>query len=272
MSSKTFHDRVKVEVRDQVAYVSMTRADKHNALDYPMFRGLVDAARSLKKDRSLRAVILSGEGPSFCSGLDVPSFAKDKIAALKIFTKYGVRSANLAQEAGWAWRRLPLPVLAVIHGRCYGGGMQIALGCDFRFADAKAELSIMEAKWGLVPDMSGSVTLRELLPMDVLMELAMTARIVTAQQARDLGLVTHVADDPLAAAEKLVAEIKLRSPDAVSGIKSLFHKTWNMSVRRAFGVESKLQMRMFATRNQREAAKANFEKRAPVYSDRKVDG
>lgn len=271
MTTQTFHNRVRVEIRDGVAYATMIRSDKHNALDWDMFCGLEAAGKSLRKDRKLRAVILQGEGPSFCSGLDVPSFGKVPGKALRIFLKYGIFTTNLAQEVAWVWRKLPVPVIAVIHGRCYGGGMQLALGADFRYTRPDAELSIMEVKWGLVPDMSGSVTLRELLPMDVAKELTMTGRILNGQQAKDLGLVTRVSDDPLAEAEKFAAEIKTRSPDAISGAKALFHRAWNASVRRAFAHESKIQLRMFMTKNQRIAAKANFEKKAPQWNPRQFD-
>ena len=165
MTIENFHGRVNVEIRDAVAYVNLARADKHNALDWDMFCGLVAAAKSLRKNREVRAVILSGEGPSFCSGLDVPSFSKAPSKGLRMFLKFG-RMTNLAQRVAWCWRKLPMPVIAVIQGRCYGGGLQIALACDFRYATPNAELSVMEVKWGLIPDMTGSVTLRELLPMD----------------------------------------------------------------------------------------------------------
>lgn len=269
--TQTFHNRVRVEIRDDVAYATMIRSDKHNALDWDMFCGLVAAARSLRKNRTLRAVILQGEGPSFCSGLDVPSFAKQPVKGLRIFLKYGIFTTNLAQEVAWAWRKLAVPVIAVVHGRCYGGGMQLALAADIRFTRPDAELSIMETKWGLVPDMSGTVTIRELLPMDVAKELTMTGRILNGPQAKEYGLVTHVADDPLAAAEKLVAEIKTRSPDAIAGTKALFHRSWNASVRRAFSHESWIQLRMFMSRNQRVAARANFEKKAPQFGPRQFD-
>ncbi|MGH8461562.1 MAG: crotonase/enoyl-CoA hydratase family protein [Stenotrophobium sp.] len=271
MAAQMFHGRVRVELRDDVAYVTLARPDKHNGLDWNMFCGLIAAARALRKNRSLRAVILQGEGPSFCSGLDVPSFFGQPGKALRIFLKYGVRTTNIAQDAAWCWRKLPVPVIAVLHGRCYGGGLQIALAADFRYATPDCELSVMEVKWGLVPDMTGSVTLRELLPMDVAKELAMTGRTFDAVEAKSLNLVTGVADDPLAAAEALVAKIKPRSPDAIAGVKALFDQTWNSSVDDAFAVESRIQSKMFLSRNQRIASRANLKKQAPKYVARKFD-
>jgi enoyl-CoA hydratase/carnithine racemase len=271
MTTQIFHGRVQVEIRNNIAYATMIRGDKHNALDWDMFCGLTAAAKSLRKNRDVRAVILSGDGPSFCSGLDVPSFGKQPSKMLRIGFKYG-RMTNLAQRAAWCWRELPVPVIAVVHGRCYGGGLQLALACDFRFARPDAEMSVMEVKWGLVPDMTGSVTLRELLPIDQAKLLAMTGRTFTGVEAMAMNLVTGVSDDPLAAAEALIAEIKTRSPDAVAGVKALFQSTWTASVRRAFAVETRLQWRMFFSRNQRVAMKAGMAKKAPEFGPRQFGG
>lgn len=271
MTIENFNGRVNVEIRQKLAYVTLARADKHNALDWDMFCGLVAAAKSLRKNRDVRAVILSGEGPSFCSGLDVPSFGKAPGKGLRMFLKYG-RMTNLAQEAAWCWRRLPMPVIAVVQGRCYGGGLQLALACDFRYATPNAELSVMEVKWGLVPDMTGSVTLRELLPMDKAKELTMTGRTFTGAEAKLLNLVTDVTSEPLAAAEKLASQIAGRSPDAVAGAKALFHRTWVAGVWRAFAIETWLQWRMFFSRNQRVAMKAGLAKKAPEFGPRQFNG
>lgn len=271
MTTQVFNNRVRVEIRDGIAYATMIRGDKHNALDWDMFCGLTAAARFIKKDRNVRAVILSGEGPSFCSGLDVPSFSKAPSKGLRMFFKYG-RMTNLAQRVAWCWRELPVPVIAVVQGRCYGGGLQIALACDFRYAKPDAELSVMEVKWGLIPDMTGSVTLRELLPMDQAKLLTMTGRTFNGTEAKLLNLVTDVTSEPLAAAEKLAAQITGRSPDAVAAGKALFHRTWVAGVWRAFAIETWLQWRMFFSRNQRVAMKAGMTKEQPKFGPRQFNG
>jgi enoyl-CoA hydratase/carnithine racemase len=263
--------RVSLEVRDQVAYVTMTRAEKYNGLDFDMFIGLVGTARRIRKDRSIRAVILRGDGKAFSTGLDVASFFGSPVKAFRIFTKYGFKTTNLAQEAAWCWRRLAVPVIAVLHGRCYGGAFQIAMAADFRFATPDVEMSIMEIKWGLIPDMTGSVTLRELLPMDVAKRLTMTGELFNGEQAKAMNLVTEVADDPLAAAEALAAQIKTRSPDAIAAGKALFQQSWMAGLRRAFSIESRLQWKMMRSRNQRIAVKANMAKQAPVFEIRRFD-
>lgn len=261
--------RVRLEVRDDIAWVTLTRSDKYNALDWEMLCALVDTARVIKADRSIRAVILQGEGKAFCSGLDFPSFTRQPGRMVRGFLKYGFKATNLFQEAAWCWRRLSVPVIAAIHGYCYGGGLQIALAADFRFATSDCEFSILETKWGLIPDMTGSVTLRELLPMDQVKLLAMTGRMLSGSQARQLGLVTEIGDDPRAMAEALAVELRTRSPDAVAAAKRLFQENWVASVRQAFSRESRLQLGLLLGKNQRIATQANFNKQPPRFLSRR---
>ncbi len=263
--------RVDVDICDEIAYVTLSRAEKYNGLDLDMLEALVEAARGIAKDRSVRAVILSGEGKVFCAGLDFGTVTKQPARVLKAFTKFGLKQTNLFQECCWAWRRLQVPVIAVTHGRCYGGGVQIVLAADFRFTTPDCEFSIMEAKWGLVPDMTGTVSLRELLPMDVAKELTMTGRTFTGSEAKALNLVTRVSDNPMDEAVQLANEIKGRSPDSVAATKALFAKTWLADETEAFAIESKFQFKLLRGRNQREAMKSNFEKRAPSFKQRQFD-
>jgi enoyl-CoA hydratase/carnithine racemase len=269
MASTQLPERVRVTMQDGIATVTLARADKYNGLDWDMLQGLVGAAKSIHKDRSVRAVILHGEGKAFCAGLDFGSFTKQPARALRAFVKLRPGSTNLFQEACWCWRRLPVPVIAAVHGPCYGGGLQIALAADFRVAAPDAELSVMEIKWGLIPDMTGTVTLRELLPLDVAKELAMTGRIVSGTEAKALGLVTRIADDPLAAARELALQISTRSPDAVAATKALFHQTWSAKIAQAFAAESRIQRKLLTGRNQRIAMKANLDKQTPQFLPRK---
>lgn len=262
-------ERVRFEVREQIAYVTMTRTDKYNALDWEMFVGLIGAARKISRDKSIRAVILQGDGKAFCSGLDFPSFAKQQGRMVRGFLTYGVKTTNMFQEVAWCWRRLPVPVIAVIHGYCYGGGLQIALGADFRFTTPDCEFSILEAKWGLIPDMSGTVTLRELLPMDQAKLLAMTGRMLSGEEALKLNMVTAVSAEPLAEAEKLAAEIKTRSPDSVASTKALFQENWVNGVRSAFRRERYLQLGLLFGKNRFIAQEANFKKQKPEFLPRK---
>ena len=271
MSEELIKGRVRLEVRDEVAYVALARADKYNGLDLDMLDALVEAAKRISKDRSIRAVILSGEGKVFCAGLDFGSVTKQPTRMLRAFAKFGLKHTNLFQEAAWAWRKLPIPVIAVTHGRCYGGGFQLAMAADFRFSTADCLFSIMEIKWGLIPDMTGTVSLRELLPMDVAKELSMTGREFDGAEAKTLNLVTGISEDPMAAAEGLAEQLKSRSPDAIVAAKALFEKTWLAGEGEAFNIESKIQFKLMRGKNQREAMKANFEKRAPKFKKRQYD-
>lgn len=264
-----FRDRISLHIEDGIAYVSLSRPEKYNGLDLDMLQGLVDAGRFLKKDRTLRAVILQGEGKSFCAGLDFATVTRQPGRILRSFLSHlGIRRANLFQYCCWIWRELPMPVIAVTHGHCFGGGLQIALGADFRFSTPDCQFSVMEIKWGLLPDMSGTASLRELLPMDVAKELAMTGRVFDGREALALHLVTGVSDDPLAQAQALAAELATRSPDALASIKKLFHRNWLASERRAFRNERWLQVGLFMGKNQRRAMQAAMKKEPPVFGPR----
>src|SRR3954447_12969619 len=213
-------ERVSIQVADHVATVTLTRPDKHNALDGAMFEGIIGAAEEVASSPGVRAVVLHGEGPSFCSGLDVASLMSGPISLDDILERDG-RRANLAQRACTDWIDLPMPVIAAVHGSCFGGGLQIALGADLRIAAPDARLSVMESKWGLVPDMGITSTLPRLVRIDIAKELTYTSRVLTGAEAAALGLVTRVAEDPLTAAMELAREIAGRSPDAMRAAKRL---------------------------------------------------
>lgn len=269
--TRNFQDRVTLAIEGHIATVSLNRPDKYNGLDLEMMRGLVACAKTIKKIRDVRVVILRGEGKAFCAGLDFATVTKTPLKMLLAFTKFGVKKTNLFQQACWAWRELPVPVIAVLHGYCYGGGLQLALAADFRIATPDCELSVMESKWGLIPDMTGTVTLRELVPMDVAKELAMTGRRFDAVEAKTLHLVTQVAEQPEQAARALADAILARSPDAVSATKALFHSTRHAAEDQAFDRESSLQFKLLRGRNQGEAMAANLKKREPRFRPRQRD-
>ncbi len=263
-------DRVTLKIEDQIAFVTLNRPEKYNALDVKMFDALIDTAKKLSRDKQVRAVILSGEGPGFCGGLDIGGIQKNPLLIAKLLVKPGRRYTNLVQEAAMCWRKLPVPVIAAIHGKCLGGGLQIVCGADFRIARPDAEMSILEIKWGLIPDMSGSVTFRELIPIDVAKELAMTGRIFDAVEAKELGLVSKLAEDPVAEAVALAERIKTRSPDAVAGIKRLFNDTWVADEREALNLETRLQKKILGRWNQLAAVSQQLSDSPKAYGKRKI--
>ena len=251
-----------------VATVTMVRADKHNALDQAMFDGLMNAAEKLKDDASVRAVVLHGEGKSFCSGLDIASFMSGEGGTNVLLARDADRLANFAQRVTYDWSLVPAPVIAAIHGNCFGGGLQIALGADIRIAAPAAKLSVMEIKWGLVPDMGITQTLPRLVPIDVAKELTFSGRIVSGTQAHALGLVTRTADDPLASALALADEIAQKSPDAIRAAKRLYDQTWVSSDSAASLVlESELQTGLIGKPNQIAAVVAGMSGEKPVFVD-----
>jgi enoyl-CoA hydratase/carnithine racemase len=236
-----------------------------------MFEGIVEAAAEVADTPGVRAVVLHGEGPSFCSGLDVASFLAAEGnggGGLNVLLeRTGQRRANLAQRVATDWLDLPVPVIAAIHGNCFGGGLQIALGADIRIAAPDAKLSVMEGRWGLVPDMGITQTLTRLVPIDVAKELTFTARRFSGEEARELGLVTRVADDPLAAARELAAEIADRSPDAVRAAKRLYEETWPAPAEHALELETELQTGLIGSPNQMEAVMAGMKGEPAQFTD-----
>jgi enoyl-CoA hydratase/carnithine racemase len=261
--------RVRFEVADHVATVTLTRGDKHNALDGAMFLGILEAAERAATTPGVRVVVLHGEGKSFCSGLDVASFVSGDgpLSNEDLLRRDPGRSGNLAQRVCTDWIDLPVPVIAAIHGNCFGGGLQIALGADVRIAAPDARLSVMEGKWGLVPDMGITRTLPRLVRIDVAKELTYTARILSGAEAAELGLVTRVADDPLAAARALAAEIAGRSPDAVRAAKRLYDTAWHADADASLQLETELQLGLLGSPNQIEAVRAGFAKEPPAFAD-----
>jgi len=262
-------DRVRVQIgAGGVATVTMVRVDKHNALDQAMFEGLMEAAERLASDVSVRAVVLHGEGKSFCSGLDVASFMSGGGGTGVLLTRDEGRLANFAQRVTYDWSLVPAPVIAAIHGNCLGGGLQIALGADIRIAAPDAKLSVMEIKWGLVPDMGITQTLPRLVPIDVAKELTFTGRVVSGSDASVLGLVTRTADDPLASALALADEIAQKSPSAVRAAKRLYDETWaSDDTAAALVLESELQEGLIGKPNQIAAVVAGMSGEPPVFVD-----
>src|SRR4051794_23573888 len=253
---------------DGIAHVRLTRPAKLNALTLQTLDELVATARELRRDRTLRAVVISGEGESFCAGLDFGSVLRSPAGVLGAFLPRPWRGTNTFQESCWAWRRLPVPVIAAVDGHCYGGGVQIALAADFRIATPGSQWSVLEARWGLIPDMTGIRSLAELVGIDTAKRLTMTATMLTGKEAADLGLVTELAADPVAAAHDLAREISKRSPDSVAAAKRLFNRSWTSSSRATFARERAEQLLLLTLKNTSTARNAAFKKIAPVFGGR----
>lgn len=261
-------DRIKVSIADHIAIVTLNRPEKHNAIDFEMFEALAESGSTLAANSSLRAVVLEGAGKNFCAGLDTSIFSAGTSAlGPAALAPVPGSPANLFQRAAYVWRELPVPVICAISGIAYGGGLQIALGADIRYARADARLSIMEIKWGIIPDMAITATLGRLMPADQIKELAFTGRVVDGQEARQLGLVTALHDDPSRAARDTAAAIAAMSPDAIRAIKRLFDTAQDLALPDALALEAELQLSVLGKQNQREAVLSNIEGRAPRFVD-----
>ena len=259
--------RVHVEVSDHVATVTLTRPDKHNALDLAMFEAIIEAASQVSEEPRVRAVVLHGEGKSFCSGLDVMSLMARGQGLDGLTDPLQEDPPNWFQRAAYDWVTLPVPVIVAIHGNCLGGGLQIALGADIRFATPDARLSVMESKWGLIPDMSITRTLPRLVGIDVAKELTYTGRVVSGAEAQSLGLVTRVDDDPFAAARALADEIASKSPDAVRAAKRLYDQSWTGAPDETLALEAATQRGLIGSPNQLAAVMAGMTKEPAEFVD-----
>jgi enoyl-CoA hydratase/carnithine racemase len=272
-------DRVTCAIADGVADVRLNRPDKLNALDAGMFQALVETGEALKADSSVRAVVLSGEGRAFCAGLDFGSFqamageegkegdANRGDRALADLTQRDGRITNRGQQAVYVWTEMPAPVIAAVHGHALGGGIQLALGADIRIVSPDAKLSVLEIRWGLVPDMTGTQMLPRLVGLDVAKELVLTGRMVSGTEAVQLGLATRLSDQPREDAFALAAEIASKSPDAVRGAKALVNLAGVVSLEDGFRAEERTIKGLIGTPNQVEAIRAYFEGRSPRFSD-----
>ncbi len=259
-------DRVTVSVEEGVADVRLNRPEKMNALDGEQFAALIEAGRSIGEDRGLRAVVLSGEGRAFSAGLDMGLFqGKGEIPTIE--ARADETPGTIFQRSATIWQDAPIPVIAAVHGVAYGAGLQIALAADIRFVAPDARLSVMEIRWGLVPDLAVTQTLPPLVGIDVAKELTWTGRILSGSEAAELGIATHVSDDPRADALALARDIAARSPDAVRAGKELWSRAPRLGRVEGLELEAELQRRIIGRANQTEAVLSNVEKRPPRFRD-----
>ncbi len=276
-------DRVSISIdANGVADVRLNRPEKMNACDPAMFAALDAAGQEVASNPSVRAVVLSGEGRAFCAGLDMQSFSRmaepreSKGESSASGSDSGLlgssdsSAANFAQRAAWVWTEVPVPVIAAVHGVAFGAGIQIALAADIRFIAPDARMSVMEIKWGLIPDVTGTQTLRRLVRLDIAKELTFSGRIVPGTEAVELGLATYLSDTPREAALELAHEIAARSPDAIRAGKRLLNESVQLSQDEGLRLEAAIQSTLIGGTNQIEAVKANLEKRAPAFSDPKA--
>jgi len=259
---------VHISITDHIAQVTLNRPDKANAVNLAMFDALGAAGRELAENRAIRAVVLTGAGENFCAGIDVSLLSsEDPAIDAQALSPVDSSPANRFQLAAYTWRELPVPVICAIRGVAFGAGFQIAMGADLRYARPDSSLSIMEVKWGLIPDMAITTTLRDLLPLDRAKEMAWSGRVVGGQEASHLGLVTALHDDPQAAAMETARAICVKSPDAIRSVKRLLNTAWRLSDSEALALEAELQLGVLGRKNQLEAVMANMQKRSPEFDD-----
>jgi enoyl-CoA hydratase/carnithine racemase len=264
------NDRVSITITNHIADVRLTRADKMNALDPAMFLGIIAAGEELAATKGIRAVVLSGEGRSFCAGLDMAnmgSVGNPSGAGSNALTDRTHGNANDFQQVAMQWRTLSVPVIAAVHGVCFGGGLQIASGADIRVIAPDARMSVMEMRWGLIPDMGGYALWRGMVRDDVLRELTYTNREFSGEEAHGLGFATYVDANPYARAMAIATEIAGKNPEAMREAKALFNEYADMDEDAILMAESVRQASVIRKPNQIEAVMAQMQKRVPVFQD-----
>ncbi len=259
--------RVSVTYENHIAHVRLTRADKMNAVDQDMITAIISAGNEVAASDA-RAAIVSGEGKAFCAGIDISGLSgmigKDP-AELLMPRTHGEGTTNQWQEVAMVWSRMDIPVIAAVHGACYGAGIQLALGADIRIASPDAKFAVMEMKWGIVPDMGGMVLLPKLVRTDVLRRMTYTAEPISAEQAERWGIVTEIADDPMAAAQKLAETIAGKSPSAIRAAKRLIGVAETEDAKTVLDAESREQVDLLGKPHQMEVIAATFGKRPAVF-------
>lgn len=240
-------------IDDNGIIVWLTRIDKRNALSFGVMDKLIALAKTLATWTDVRAVILAGEGKSFSTGIDLADLNNPKkltTVAWELIKPY----QSKFQRVCLVWRDLPIPVVSVLHGHCLGAGLQLALATDIRFATPDCQFAIMEAKWGLVPDMGLTQSALGVLRADIIKELAMTARLFDGKQALSYGVVTHVSDTPMIDAKALVAELTTRSPDAVLASKRITNAMYHTAASTLYQ-EKLWQIKLILGHNRKLAVK-----------------
>jgi len=268
-------ERILMSVEDGIAHVQLNRPEKKNALDQGMFQGLLEAARAITQDPSIRVVVLSGAGDSFCSGLDLSTIGaiadggldanSDSVA--EAAGDLSADGANRAQQIAWLWQEVPVPVIAAVQGAAYGGGFHIALGADIRLIAPDARIAFVEITWGLVPDLSGTQALRRLVPLDVAKKLIFTGEVISGARAVEYRLGTELSERPLEDALELARTIAGRSPDAVRAAKQLLNSSGLVPLSEGLANEFRHSASLMGGKNQIEAVMARLQKRDPNFSD-----
>lgn len=262
-------NRVTIQIENHIAHVKLNRPDKMNALDDKMFEEIIAAAKSVSENPEVRCVILSGEGKAFCAGLDLSNFKMPGDGGINenpLATRtHGI--ANKFQKVAWAWRECPVPVIAATHGVVYGGGLQIMLGADIKYVHPDTKLSVMEMKWGIIPDMAGTQLMRHNIREDIIKELTYTHRIFSGTEAVEYGFATHTSLTPLDDALNLATEIASKNPTAIVKAKKILNNAPYLSAADGLMEESVEQDQVLAKPNQLEAVFSSMQKRPGKYTD-----
>ncbi len=254
-------DAVSYEVEDRVARITIERPERRNAMDLAVFDGLREAGARASDDDAVGAVVVAGRDGVFSSGIDTSILAgqsEDGIALAFI---------DRLQRSYTVFEDCAKPTIAAIEGFCYGGGIQLAVACHLRAVAPSAELSVMEVRWGLVPDLGGTYRLPRLIGLGRATELAMTARKVSASEALSMGLaeIALGADDPQGEAFAYARRLA-HGPASVRAVPRLARENLARDRAGALRAEAEAQIRCIEGHDFGEAVRAQREGRPPAFT------
>jgi enoyl-CoA hydratase/carnithine racemase len=257
-------EKVRYEVSGSVATITIARPEVRNAMDMDVFSGLAEAGARAGADRAVRAVVVTGEGPNFSSGIDTSVFTSGSNGSPSSI------DIGSLQDAFTIFETITQPTIAAVAGPTFGAGVQLAIACDFRVAASDADLSVMEVRWGILPDLGGTQRLPRLIGLGRAKELAMTARRIGADEALQIGLVNKVvpAGTHRQGATEWARELAAGPPLALAAIKRLMNGAFDTPVREGLDREATAQRRILASSDFIEAVTARVQKREPHFEAR----
>ncbi len=263
---------ITISKEQHIAVVTLNRPDKLNALNLEMLESIIGASIDIQTDKNIRCVVIQGNGKAFCAGLDLESFSPGSPMLDQPLEERTHGLTNIWQEAVWCWRRLDIPVVAAIHGTAFGGGLQLMLGADIKYVHPDTKLSILEGKWGIIPDMCGSYLMRLSVRDDIIRELTYTHRVFSGEEAVNFGFATHLSNDPHTDAKSLAETIALQNPSSVVQAKQLLNKSQDLDLASTLQLESTLQSKIIRSENQFESVFSTLQKRKPTYKNYRTNG
>jgi len=251
---------VKLEVKGDIATITMSRPEAMNALNAKVLKELKDVIAQLKEDSSARVVIITGAGPAFVAGADIKTMLNSDLSEVEEFTRFGQGVMDDIEK-------LNKPIIAAINGFALGGGLELALACDIRLASSDARMGFPEVGLGIFPGFGGTQRTTRLIGKGYACELILTGKHITSEEAKRMGLVNQVfpPDQLMNEAKALAIQIARQGPIAVAKAKTAINQALQTGLEDGLAFELDEVMKAFGTEDQKEGMTAFLERRRPEF-------